>query len=207
MPRRATLALVFAFFASAPSTAACDAEGTATIYVQSSTTDGSTARGDRYAKCFPGDGRDSKPRTLIYKVGPDADELEDAYDWYSEAVYLAGTSKGTLVARVTTRFSGREANKGDQGVAFYFRGRLLKEYSTLDLVTTGPSVNEVGASHYRWCGRVIGYRWLASAKSRVLKFGFVLETVNGRRLCFDARTGKLMGWGWGPETLGSNARQ
>ncbi len=153
--------------------------------------------GDRYAKCLPGNERGSKGRTLIYKVKPDVDEVEDVYDWYSGEVYLAGTSQGTLVVRVSSGFRDGEPKQEDLAVALYLRGRLLKEHSALELAKEGRRV-ERSTSHYRWCRRVIGYTWLTSHQAKVLKFGFAVETVDGRLLCFDAWSGELLD-GWKPE--------
>jgi hypothetical protein len=119
------------------------------------------------------------------------------YDWYSWDVYLAGTSKGTLVVRVSSGFRGSEPRKEDLAVGLYFHGKELKTYSSLDLVNGRDKVR-VSVSHYSWCRRVIGFCWLTSPRSKVLKFGFALETVDKRLLCFDARTGELLD-GWEPE--------
>jgi hypothetical protein len=81
MSPRVTAVLLIAIPLAAATAVTGGTEGRAQVYVQSSATDGTAHRGDRYAKCFPGDDRRSKGRTLIYKVGPDADEVEDAYDW------------------------------------------------------------------------------------------------------------------------------
>ena len=162
-------------------------------------TDGTAYCGDRYAKCFPGDSRGTKGRTLIYRVREDAGELEDAYDWYSWDVHLAGTSKGTVVVRLATGFRGHQANKDDLAVGVYFRGKTLKEYSSLDL-TKRPDNVRTSVSHYGWCRRVIGFRWLSGPGAKAMKFGFALETVDKRLLCFDAATGQLLA-GWAPEKL------
>src|SRR4051794_32277899 len=126
--------------------------------------------------------------------------VEDTYDWYSWDIYLAGTSKGTLVVRVSSGFRGHEPRKEDLAVGLYFHGKELKTYSSLDLVKGRDKVR-VSVSHYSWCRRVIGFCWLTSRRANVLKFGFALETVDKRLLCFDARTGELLD-GWEPEKLG-----
>lgn len=198
MPMRMTASLLLAVTLSVLATeAAGDTEGTPQIYVQSSTTDGTAYQGDRYAKCLPGDERGSKGRTLVYKVKPGADELEDTYDWYSGEVYLAGTNKGTLVVRVSSGFRGHAPRKEDLAVGLYRKGKLLKEYSALDLAKGRDNVR-TSVSHYQWCRRVKGFCWLTSPRANVLKFGFALETVDGRLLCFDAWTGDLLD-GWEPE--------
>ena len=96
-------------------------------------------------------------------------------------------------------FGGSEANKDDLAVGVYFRGKALKEYSSLDLAN-GPESVTRSVSHYAWCRRVIGFRWLGAPGAEVLKFGFALETVDKRVLCFDATTGEQLD-GWAPEKL------
>ena len=155
MPPRVIPAFVLAVIVSAPGTVDGDTEGTPQTYVQSSTTDGTAYRGDRYAKCVPADRRGSKPRTLVYEVSSEADVLEDVYDWYSGEVYLAGTSKGTLVARVSSSFRGHEPKQEDLALGFYCRGKLLKAYSAPDL-TKGQQSVQASVSHYQWCRRVTG---------------------------------------------------
>ena len=196
MPPRVFAALL-SVLAVAPSAVVGDTEGRAQVYVQSSATDGTAYRGDRYAKCIPSDERGTTGRTLIYKVKAGADELEDAYDWYSWEVYLAGTNQGTLVVRVSSGFRGSGPQKEDLAVAFYAHGKVLREYSAVD-VAGGPEGVRVSTSHYAWCRRVIGFRWLTSPRAKVLRFGFAVETVDGRLLCFDPRTGERMD-GWEPE--------
>jgi hypothetical protein len=119
-------------------------------------------------------------------------------------VFLAGTSKGTLVARVSSGFRGGEPGKDDLALGLYLHGKRLKEYASSDLVT-GRGKVEVSVSRYRWCRRVIGFCWLTSRRAKVLKFGFALETVDKRLLCFDATTGELID-GWEPENLGGAGR-
>jgi hypothetical protein len=202
MPARIAAVVAVAAALLAPAGAVVgDTEGTAQLYVKSSVTDGTAYRGDRYAKCFPGDGRGTKGRTLIYRIRVDADELEDTYDWYSWDVHLAGTSKGTVVVRVASGFRGHHANKDDLAVGLYIHGKVLKEYSSLDLAK-GPDHVRPSVSHYAWCRRVIGFRWLTAPGAAALKFGFAVETVDGRLLCFDTVTGALLD-GWAPEKLDS----
>jgi hypothetical protein len=197
MAPRVTVALLFAAVTGTlPAPARGDTEGTAQVYVKSSETDGTAYRGDRYARCIPGDGRGTTGRTLIYKVKADADELEDAYDWYEWDVHLAGTNKGTILVRVATGFRGHEATKDDLALGIYLRGRKLKEFSSLDLAGSADNVSR-SVSHYAWCRRVVGFCWLTAPNAKALKFGFALETLDKRLLCFDTTTGELLD-GWAP---------
>ena len=179
--------------------AAGDTEGSAFLYVQSSLTDGTSYRGDHYAKCIPGNDRGTTGRTLIYKVGRERDQLEDTYDWYCGSVYPVSTHDGTYVIRFAGGFRGSEPRDEDLAVAFYARGKMIRSYSARDLAN-GPGSVTTSVSHYQWCRQVVGVGWLTSEKAKVLKFGFTVETVDRRQLCFDLKTGELLE-GWRPERL------
>lgn len=166
-------------------------------HVQCSTTDGTAWHGDRYAKCIPAEDFGSKGKTLVYHVTKGRDELEDTYDWYATTVYLAGTGGGTSLVRMGPWSEGHEPNGEQLALAFYWHGKLLKQYSTLEIAKSRENVRRT-VSHYEWKKRVIGYCWLKSDAARVLVYGFALETIDGRVLGFDVKTGKLME-GWRPE--------
>ena len=87
-------------------------------------------------------------------------------------------------------FRGHHANKDDLVVGVYFRGKTLREYSSLDLAR-GPDNVRRSVSHYAWCRRVLGFRWLTAPGAKALKFGFAVETVDKRLLCFDAATRRV----------------
>jgi hypothetical protein len=171
------------------------------VYVAASTTDGTAWHGDRYAKCIPAGMSGDKGRTLVYHVKPGQDVLEAEYDWYATGIYLAGTDKGTSVVRMGPWSEGHEPSKDDLALAFYFGGKPLKTYSTLDIAGSRENVRS-SVSHYTWYKRVMGYCWIRSDQSKFLRFGFALETTDGRVVCFDARTGERMD-GWEPEKLRS----
>jgi hypothetical protein len=155
------------------------------------------------ATAMPNPSRPRRParkgKTRIYREHPEQDVLEDEYDWYAMQVYLAGTKEGTSVVRMGPRSEGAEPSKDDLALAFYFGGKLLKSYSTMD-IAGGRNNVRASVSHYQWCKRVIGYCWLHSAGARALRFGFALHTLNGRTVCFNPRTGELHK-GWEPERL------
>jgi hypothetical protein len=197
--RTAVVILAIGFLFAGVPVAVGDTEDTAFIYVAASSTDGTARRGGHYAKCIPGDARGNTGRTLIYKVGAERDELVDTYDWYSWDVHPLSTNEGTYVVRFAGGFRGHEPRAEDLAVGFYAHGKLIKAHSALDLVKD-PAGVETSVSHYQWCRRLVGFGWLTSLQSKVLKFGFSVETVGKRVLCFDAKTGELLK-GWQPERL------
>jgi hypothetical protein len=139
-------------------------------YVQASETDGTAGRGDRYAKCLPAGTAGDRGRTLVYRVNSDGgpDVLEHAYDWYATSIHLLGTKDGTTVVRMGPWSEGRAASKDHLAFAVYRGGRLLRSYGTLD-VAGRPDNVRTSVSHYQWYRRMIGFRWLRSDKSKVLR--------------------------------------
>lgn len=75
----------------------------------------------------------------------------------------------------------REPEEADLAVAFYDQGRLLKQYSTADLVQDKTAVVRTG-SHYFW-----------KARAPVLdpQNVFHLQTIDGIVYEFDATTGTI----------------
>ena len=168
-----------------------DTESPNWTYVTASTTDGTTGHGDRYAKCVPSGFSGPNGVTKIYRVGEDQDVLEHTYDWYAAQVYLSGANKKTSVVRFGPWSQGHEANTNDLALAFYYDGRLLKSYSTLDIAGKPNNVTH-SVSHYTWRQGIRGYGWLKSASSKYLIYGFTLKTIDGRTLCFNVQTGELV---------------
>jgi len=87
--------------------------------------------------------------------------------------------------------TGHEANTNDLALEFYYDGRLLKSYSTLDIAGKPDNVS-TSVSHYVWSGAIRGYSYLISASSEYLIYGFTLKTKDGRTLCFNVKTGELV---------------
>jgi hypothetical protein len=168
-----------------------DTESPNWTFVAAATTDGTTWHGDRYAKCIPTGMRGTDGVTKIYRVEKDKDVLEHAYDWYAIHVYISGASEKTSVVRFGPWSQGHQASSNDLALAFYYDGRLLKSYSTLDIVGRPDNVSS-SISHYGWCQRIGGYDWIVSASSPTLIWGFTLKTQDGRTLCFSVKTGELV---------------
>lgn len=168
-----------------------DSESPNWTFVVAAITDGTTGHGDRYAKCIPAAFSGTNGVTKIYRVGEDEDILEHTYDWYTTLIYLSGASGKTSVVRFGGWNKGHSANTNDLALAFYYDGRLLKSYSTLDIAGQPDNVS-TSVSHYVWYGNVRGYGYLTSPSSKYLIYGFTLKTKDGRTLCFDVKTGELV---------------
>ncbi len=168
-----------------------DSESRNWTFVVASTTDGTTWHGDRYAKCIPAAFSGTNGATKIYRVGKDGDVLEHTYDWYTTQIYLSGASEKTSVVRFGGWNKGHNANTNDLALAFYYDGRLLKLYSTLDIAGQPDNVT-TSVSHYVWLSAIRGYGYIRSPSSKYLIYGFTLKTKDGRTLCFNVKTGELV---------------
>jgi hypothetical protein len=144
-----------------------------------------------YAKMVPKKLYDSNEgQTTVFEVGKDKDTLLGTFPWFAKEVYLqcnmvakkGGT--GFSLVRFGSWPVGHEANKKQLCLAFYFGGKLLKEYSTLD-IAGAPDKVERSVSHYRVVSKVPGYRWVTS-NDHV----FEIVTTDGRTLAFDPTTGE-----------------
>ena len=71
---------------------------------------------------------------IAYRVRQDGtdEELWRTEGWYSFEVYLS--FDGNYLVAMGPWSEGREPKKEDLAVAFYAKGKLLKQYSTTDLV-------------------------------------------------------------------------
>ncbi len=145
-----------------------------------------------YAKSVPAESYGSKGTTRIFAVAPGNDTIIDTFDWYSGEIYLecatghANEQVGTSVVQIGPWARGREASVGHLALAFYFRGRLVRRYSTLDLMGSPGNVSR-SVSHYTVIKQANDYRQRESNFS-----AFEILTVDGRLISFDPTTGAIV---------------
>ncbi len=159
-------------------------------------------RGDCYFKMVPrstGERADIWRRPdgvgIAYRLRPDGseEELWRTQGWYSFEVFLSPDGKH-LVAMGPWNV-GSEPKKGDLAVAFYAYGKLLKAYSTADLVKDKSKVL-ASVSHYMWLARDLernpDVKKDPAAELRVPWFNtFNLKTCDGITYEFDMTTGAI----------------
>ncbi|NUZ12865.1 hypothetical protein HUZ36_18970 [Pseudoalteromonas sp. McH1-7] len=109
------------------------------------------------------------------------EELWSVSGWHANNVYLAGKEAVNLV-RLGNWARGQAPENEDLAVAFYERGKLLKSYSTADLIEKPDSV-KLSVSHYQWK--------LSSNLARNNKY-FYIETVENITYKFDVSTGEIV---------------
>src|SRR3990167_1569521 len=111
--------------------------------------------GQYYAKSIPEESYGFKGKTLIFKVDKDSDELVQTYDWYAPQIYIF--DNGLSIVRLGPWPRGQKASQDHSAIAFFKNGRLLKDYSTLDIAGSEDNV-ERSISHYRIFKDIKGYR-------------------------------------------------
>jgi hypothetical protein len=120
---------------------------------------------------------------IAYEVLPDGSskELWRTEGWYSYRVYLS--RDGNCLVRMGPWNRGQEPSKDDLAIAFYRKGKLLKEYSTEQLMRDKSKVQK-SISHYRW----IEYQHEPEIRSDGY---FHLRTLDGMSYSFDIETGEI----------------
>ncbi len=113
----------------------------------------SAPRGMTYFRMIPKSSEDrSDGRGIAYRVtdsGVD-EELWRTEGWYSFEVYLS--PDGKFLVAMGPWSIGREPDKDDLAVSFYADGKLIRQYSTADLVKNKSKVVQT-VSHYFWLAR------------------------------------------------------
>lgn len=161
--------LVLAAAAAVPAPARADLAVPSEPYVHAS------PDGAFYARCVPG-GPAGKARTTVYRVGREKDEVLDTYDWFAPfGVALGWTPDGKVAVM---------ARPGPAELSFHLGGKLLVAYTADDLRKLGVAVPG-RVTPERADLRVVGFERVGDTNDRV----FVVES-GGRRLVFDARTGR-----------------
>ena len=166
--------------------ARADEEGGNRAYVRAS------EWGAFYGKSVPATTYGTEGYTQVFRVVADGpDEPLHRYTWYSPEVFLEGFlgTNDVYVAQLGPWARGHEARADHLAIAFFKNGKPLKTYSTLDIAGTPANVS-ASVSHYEVFGKRLGFR---------RPFGnqlvFDIEDGSGRRLTFDAETGRRLAAG------------
>ncbi len=115
--------------------------------------------------------------------------------WYSSEVYLS--HDGLSLVAMGLWNGGSEPRKEDLAVAFYTEGKLIKQYSTADLVKDKSKVMK-SLSHYSWLARDVELLKRDNerdpeAELRVFPNNtFRLKTCDGLVYFFDMATGEML---------------
>lgn len=149
-------------------------------------------RGSAFVKMVAG-GETGVPYAAVYSVSPHGETREAwrAQGWYSHQVFLSDDAR--FLVRMGPWHDGSRPQPGHLAVAFYCEGKLLKEYSTVDLLKDASKVL-VSASHYQWLADDVG-RSLPDPEIalRLEEYdkSFCLTTADGWHYTFDLSTGAI----------------
>ena len=153
----------------------------------------STSRhGNCYAKSVPTEHYGENGVTKVFFVRRSDDQLVHTFSWYSKQVFLEcnvaapGAEPGVAVARMGPWNRGHQARVADLAFELYWNGRLIQRYSTLDISGSPDNVGS-SVSHYVVIRSIEGYHWRSGNE-----YTFEVTTSDGRRLRFDAVTGKAL---------------
>ncbi len=124
----------------------------------------------------------SEPYGIAYRLEPDGSmkKLYRTTGWYSHQVLVSMDAQ--YLVRMGPWNQGRELSKEHVAVEFYKDGKLLKSYSTIDLVED-PRKTQPTVSHYFWRGKTCEFD---------IDNKFTLDTIDGIKYVFDATTGKVI---------------
>ena len=175
MTRLVTFSLVL-FTSAIPARA--DEESQPHAYVKGS------QDGRYYFRMVPDPSGDrDKGRVTGYEVKGDG---PDATLWTLDGLYAFEASlsyDGRYLAALGNWPRGHKPHESHTAIAFYDRGKLLKRYSTKDLIKDAAQV-QPSVSHYQYKKRVPGFPAYA--------YVFELVTIDGISYTFDVRDGRIV---------------
>jgi len=155
-----------------------------------------TVRASEYGQCFaksvPDELYGTAGTTTVFLVGKERDVPVHSYDWFSQRIFIecnvsdSKTPTGVSVIRLGPWARGHLARADQLAIGFYFKGRMLKEYSTLDIAGSPENVSG-SVSHYTVIEKILGYRRLGGNRAF-----FDVETVDGQTISFDAARGEIV---------------
>ena len=151
--------------------------------------------GSCYARSVPQDRYGTRGLTDVFRVGrqPEDDVKLASYPFFTQRLFLdcnvAGTAgrQGPALVQLGPWARGHRPDAETLAIAFHYDGRELRRYSTLEISGGRPEGVSCSVSHYDVFGPAEGFRRVED--NRTL---FVLTTVDGRELRFDAATGALV---------------
>jgi hypothetical protein len=151
--------------------------------------------GTCYARSAPAEVYGTAGRTDVFAVGTldQPDWLVASYDVFSNQIYLSCLTMGEdgspdiAMATLGPWPRGRQPDSTTLAIAFFFAGQEVARYSTSDISGGRLEAVSCSVSHYQVIAEIEGFQ--RDAEDRDV---FVLVTVDGLRLTFDATTGELL---------------
>ena len=143
------------------------------------------AEGGRYyLKLVPKKGTRDDGSATVYSVrAGTVDRLHyQTSGWFAFEAFLS--YNGEHIVRLGNWPRGHKPSTKDLAIAFYTRGRLVKRYSTADLIKNPAKIGH-SVSHYQYKRKTLGFVRPYSTK-------FALISADGIRYTFDVTTGQIV---------------
>lgn len=145
----------------------------------------SSEYGSIYAKSVPDESYGQKGKTKVFSVGRESDTVICEHDWYASEIYIGGAADATLV-RFGPWHRGRKPQDDHLAIGIYRNGKVLREYSTVEIQKMGSGVSE-SVSHYQVFGDRLGFRWLKGNA-----YVYEVKGASGKVFTFDLDTGNVI---------------
>ena len=138
-----------------------------------------SAEGGRYYfKMIADDDYDrSKGRGKLYQVSSEGKDkvLWETKGWFAFDLYIS--YDGNYLARLGNWPRGRKPSHKDLGIAFYKNGKLIKYYSTVDLVQNLSKIEKT-KGHYSYLKKVLGFTSTYDYMFQIVTIDNILYTFN-----------------------------
>lgn len=116
-------------------------------------------------------------------------ELYRTKGWYSFEVYVSRDAK--FLVEMNSFPVGQRPHRKHRAIAFYSEGRLIKSYSTAELVKDERKVRPT-VSHYLWLARNARSERSSNIPLEIsFNNVFSIETIDGWLYDFDVTTGEI----------------
>jgi len=150
-------------------------------YTRATTSGGGTAVFVMVPKLENGYFRPDQSSGTMYLVGDDGSLTKQwsVSGWFSHDVFL--TNDGAYLVRFGPWNLGAHPRKEDLALSFYKAGKLLRSYSTAEMVSD-PKAVRVTTGHYEWRSDEAPY---------IDRNEFWLTTIEGRFFVFDLESGAI----------------
>jgi len=143
----------------------------------------------------PGPEDRQSPWGVAYKLQGDGSlkELYRTAGWYSFEVFVS--RDGRNLVQMGPWNSGQVPSSKDLAVAFHKDGKLVKSYSTTDLLKD-PGKVSTSVSHYMWRAdqddSILNEQRKRVVPTLDYENHFTLQTIDGWKYVFDAGTGEIL---------------
>ena len=133
--------------------------------------------------------------TRVYRVnhfgrGDGQDQLAHEFDWYAPQLYLHAIAGNLSIVRFGCWPHGQLASDDQLALVLYWNGKEVRTFSTLD-IAGHPNNVDSSVSHHTVFSTVHGFKTRWSHEHQKAIESFEVQTIDGRTLAFDLKTGAV----------------